>query len=116
MQPVKKLGGECLAFSKDLQPRLPPRFACGPLGTDQIALAHDPCQRPIVIDDRQVMPLSSISLATSRNGVSGCTDTTGLLMISHAFMSLSLDFVIGARRRRRRHLIGTSPSDIVTFR
>src|SRR5215831_15038146 len=36
-----------------------------------------------------VMLLSSISLATARNGVSGCTDTTGLLMISRAFISLS---------------------------
>src|SRR5215831_2918340 len=52
MQPVKKLGGESLAFSKDLQPRLPPSLACGSLGTDQIALAHDPYRRPIVIDDR----------------------------------------------------------------
>jgi hypothetical protein len=51
LQPGKKLPGERLAFGEDLQPRPAPGIARGSVRTDQIALAHHPYDRPVIVDD-----------------------------------------------------------------
>ena len=52
VQPSYKLGGYRLAFGEHLQPRLAPGRVRGSLWTDQIALAHYPYGRSVIVDDR----------------------------------------------------------------
>ena len=86
VQPRKKLGSDRFALSKDLQPPFPPGLSRLVRRIRSPSLTI-PIGAPLLsTTGTALIPLSSITRAILRVGVSGCTETTGLTMISLAFI------------------------------